>query len=348
MANIQDVALHAGVSTSTVSNVLNGRSGQMRRETLERVEAAIAALGYRPNRAARQLKTGHAEMLGLLVPSIANPSFAAFARAVDKAALEKHGYRVLLANTYRQKENERAFLADLFSHGIQGAVVVSAQVEQQHFRDAIDNGLILVNYDGRTKARQEPGSALIDSVSMNNYEAGRIAAGHLIERGCRRLAFATESGRTVSRLDKIDGFLSMTNEAGLAASTIIIEGKGAAAYGDSEMADLGRSLAERIARMPERPEGIVAINDMMAIGLIAGFRSCGLRVPDNISIVGIDDILFAALVNPALTSVAAPIAEIAGAIVDRLIARIHDPSIPGEEFLFTPELVCRESVAERR
>lgn len=348
MANIQDVARRAGVSASTVSNVINGRTDQMRKDTLSRIQAAIVELGYRPNRAAQQLKTGQTSILGLLVPSIVNPSFAALARAVDIAAQDDHGYRVLLGNTYRQKEKEETFFEDLLSHGVKGVIVVSAQIELEHFRTAINRGLVMMNYDGRTKSRQPADGMLIDSVSMNNFEAGRIAALHLIENGCRRVAFVTESGKTISRQDKIEGFLSVVSEAGATVVGSVIEGKAVSSYGDSEMAELGKTLAETISGMDDRPDGIVAINDMLAIGMIAGFRSRGVKIPEDISIVGIDDMFLSALVTPAITSVSPPIAAMAKVMVDRLIARFSDPSIPVDEFLFAPTLVSRESVALHR
>ncbi len=117
MANIRDVAKHAGVSVSTVSNVLNGRTDQMREETLARIQQSMQTLNYFPNRVAQQLKTGRAKMIGLLVPSIVNPSFASLVREVDLAA-KKRFYRVLIGNTYRQIEEEEAFLEDMFAHGV--------------------------------------------------------------------------------------------------------------------------------------------------------------------------------------------------------------------------------------
>lgn len=345
MANIQDVARHAGVSTSTVSNVLNGRTNQMRKDTLARIEAAMAELGYRPNRAAQQLKTGQTTLLGLLVPSIVNPSFATLARAVDQAAQDGHGYRVLLGNTYRERDKEERFFDDLLSLGVRGVIVVSSEIELEHFRAAIGRGLVMVTYDSASRARPEAAGLGIDSVSMDNVEAGRMAARHLIDRGCRRLAFVTEAGRTISRRDKIEGFLSAAAEAGVDAR--IIEGKAASGYGDTEMADLGRALAAVVVGTEPRPDGVVAINDMAAIGLSAGFRSLGVRVPEDISLIGIDDMFLSALIAPAITSVSPPIPAMAKLMVDRLIARLSDPAIPVEEVLFAPTLAERQSVRNR-
>ena len=137
MSTIADVARKAGVSVSTISNVLNGRVDRMSAETLMRVEAAITALDYRPNRAAQQLKTGQTPMFGLLVPSIANPMYGMIAREIETAAQERHGHRVMLGNTYRNKEKESGFFDDLLAHGVRGVVVISSLVDERHFEAAV-------------------------------------------------------------------------------------------------------------------------------------------------------------------------------------------------------------------
>lgn len=318
----------------------------MSKATLERIELAISELNYRPSSVARQLKTGQAPVLGLLVPSILNPMLAELARAVEAVAKKEYGYRILLGNTDRQTAEEEIFLNDLLAHGVRGVIVVSSVAEQDHFRDAIRKGMVMIHYDQRAldggEARLEA-----DNVSMNNHEAGRLAAHCLIDAGCRLLAFATASGQTVSRSDKIRGFLDAVAEAGLPDAPQVIEGQARREYGDSEMSELGIELASRIAAMDPRPEGVVAINDMMAIGLLAGFRKCGVKVPDDISLVGIDDVYLSALVSPAITSVRSPVREMAAQMVKRLVARLADPSLPVGDFLFLPQLVSRESVGTR-
>ena len=341
MANIRDVARHAGVSVSTVSNVLNGRVDQMRKDTLARIEQAMAALQYQPNRAAQQLKTGQVKMLGLLVPSIVNPSFAALVREIELAAKQNYGYQVLLGDTHRQQEEEIRFLDDLLALGIRGVVVASTFYDRPHFRDALKRGLVMINYDERTLAATGESVLPIDSVSMDNCAAGSMAAQHLIAQGCRRIAFATASGMT-SRANKIAGYRQALENAGLPAW--VIEGKAQFAYGDAEMAELGKTLAEQICQSDPRPDGIVALNDMLAIGMISAFQRLGVRVPEDISVVGIDNMFLSELFNPALSSVAPPLREMAVKIVDRLIGRLENPELPVEEFLFAPSLVRRQSV----
>jgi DNA-binding LacI/PurR family transcriptional regulator len=339
---IQDVAREAGVSVSTISNVLNGRIDRMRRETLVRVEAAIAALNFRPNRAAQQLKTGHTPMLGLLVPSIANPMYGYIAREVETVARQQHGYRVMLGNTYRDKDTETGFFEDLLSHGVRGVIVISSLLDERHYEPAVRHGLVVVSYDRRATPGASPA---IDHVTVDNAACAHLAASHLIARGHRRLAFATASVQTMSRKEKVKGFLAAAEAAGLGDSARVFEGSMQSGYGDSEMADVGRMLAARIAAERQRPTGIVAVNDLMAFGLMAGFRDAGLSVPGDVSVVGIDGLFLSSLMNPGLTTVRLPVPEMARTLVERVIGRMADPGIAPGEFVFQPDLVERESVA---
>lgn len=332
------------MSTSTVSNVLNGRGNRMARETLARVEAAITELKYQPNTTARQLKTGYTPMLGLLVPSIANPMYGFIAREIETWAQERYGFRIMIGNTYRDKDKEARFFADLMSHGVRGVIVISSLIDEQHFESAGERGLVLVSYDRRATPGVESG---IDHVSVDNHEAARLATAHLIEQGHTRLAFVSAAGVTMSRREKISGFMAAAASAGLAASARVIEGTPLNEFGDSMMSELGRIEALALARLsaPERPTGVVAVNDMMALGLMAGFREAGLSVPADVSVVGMDDVFLSALMHPALTTVRLPVRDMARTMVERVISRLADPAIPTGEFMFQPGLMVRASVA---
>jgi DNA-binding LacI/PurR family transcriptional regulator len=342
MSTIQDVAHQAGVSISTVSNVLNGRTDRMRRDTLARVETAILALSYRPNRAAQQLKTGNNPMLGLLVPSIANPMYGYIAREIETVAQQKYGHRVMLGNTYRSKEIETGFFDDLLSHGVRGVIMISSQLDEQHLDLFVQRGLVAVSYDRPATPGASPA---LDHVTVDNAAAARMATEYLISRGHRRLVFATAAGQTMSRREKVRGFLAATQSAGLVDSAHVIEGSMQAGFGDSEMADVGRMLAARIVLDPRRPTGIVAVNDLMAFGLMAGLRDAGLSVPVDMSLVGIDGLFLSALMNPGLTTVRLPVPLMANKLVERVIGRMTDPSIKSSEFIFQPDLVERDSVS---
>jgi DNA-binding LacI/PurR family transcriptional regulator len=342
VVTIQDVARRAGVSNSTVSNVLNGRADKMRKDTLERVESAIAELGFQPNRAARLLKTGHTPLLGLLIPSMINPSYGILAREIQAAAQGEHGYRVLLGSTDRNPATESSFFGDLLSHGARGVIVVSSLEEEGHLIAAVKRGLVPVSYDRRAPPRQP---LSLDYVSTDNLMAGRLAGEHLIAAGHRDIAFLTPAALTMSRIEKRDGFAAAAHAAGCAVRTIVGEGHEPSIYGDAAMAELGRALAVKIADQRPRPTGVFAINDMLALGVVAGLRERGLSVPEQVSVIGSDDLVLDAIVSPALTSVRPPFADMARLMVARVVRRLRDPAVEPQEFLFLPSLVARASVA---
>ena len=345
MSKISDVAVLAGVSTSTVSNVLNGRSNRMARDTLARVEAAIAQLKYRPNSTARQLKTGYTPLIGLLVPSMANPMYGFIAREIEALAQERYGFRIMIGNTYRDAAKETRFFEDLLAQGVRGVIIISSLIDELHAEAAAQRGLVMVSYDRRATSGME---SIIDHVTVDSFEASRLATQHLIAHGHTRLAFVTPAGRTVSRNEKIAGFLAAAKSAGLEKTAKVVEGSPLGEYGDSMMSELGRVQAGLLAKLRDRPTGVVGVNDMTAFGLMAGFRDAGLSVPRDVSVIGIDDVFLSTLMHPAMTSVRLPVPEMAQVMVERVMSRLADPSIPTKEFIFQPTLVSRDSVSACR
>jgi DNA-binding LacI/PurR family transcriptional regulator len=151
-STIRDVARHAAVSVSTVSNVLNGRRERMRAATLARVESAMAALQFRPSMSALALKTGHTPLLGLLVPSMANPMYGFIAREIERCAQERFGYRLLIGSTYRDAAKEAAFFEDLQAHGVRHVILISSLSDERHLDSAISRGMRVLSYDRRAAA----------------------------------------------------------------------------------------------------------------------------------------------------------------------------------------------------
>jgi DNA-binding LacI/PurR family transcriptional regulator len=308
-----------------------------RKKTPTRNAAAAPAEAPRPSTSTTKAR---APLVGLLVPSIANPFFAVLASEIERVA-HANGYRVLFGNTYRDSKKERDLLEDFFAHGIRGVITASSLPTQDHYVRLLQRGLTIVSFDRRAA----PDSTLpIDYVSVDNIHAGYSATRHLILNGHSAIAYVTAPMVTVSRKDRKDGYVSAMHEAGLSRHVSLVEAAPDTPYEDAELVALGRRIGAEIIKLKKRPTGIVAMSDIIAIGVIAGLHDGGLRVPKDISIVGIDDLYLDSLISPTITSIRQPIPEIAEAMVGRLVRRIASPSLAPAEQVFRPALVVRNSV----
>ena len=242
---IQQVAEAAGVSTSTVSNVLNGRSDRMVPATRDRITQVIAELGYRPNRAARQLRNGRTQTIGLVVPSVGNPFWGAFAHEIEIAALAA-GCSVLLCNSERDPDRERSYVEELWEDGVRGIILCTSLPSLDHVRPIIDEGLQLVTFD-RPAQVGDPESVI--SISIDNNMAGHLAASHLLQLGHTELTFVSGSLRSVNRRGRYRGFRTAIEEAGPRRHRdAAVDRPRHEPFGDVEAADLGRSAAHSALR----------------------------------------------------------------------------------------------------
>jgi DNA-binding LacI/PurR family transcriptional regulator len=342
---ILDVARAAGVSTSTVSNLLNGRTGRMLPETRERVESTIRELGYRPNRAARQLRTGKPQVIGLVVPSVGNPYWGALARYLEAAALTE-GYHVLLCNSERDPARERQYVDELVSDGIRGIVLCSSLPSLEHVSGLIEDGLRLVAFD-RTAQADDPVGLV--NVSVDNTIGAELMGEHLVSLGHRRIAFVSGAIRSVNRTERFAGFLRALERAGIARPDVVTWPGSSSAdgtFGDVEAAELGRVAATDLLSGPNPPSAIFAVNDMTAIGVCRAVRDAGMEVGRDVSVAGFDDIVLAELYSPRLTTVRQPMKEMAAAAFRALHSPADgQPPAQATSLLFRPELVVRDSTA---
>jgi len=261
------------------------------------------------------------------------------ASEIERAAHGK-GYRVLFGNTYRDPKKERDLLEDFFAHGIRGVITASSLTTQDHYVRLVQRGLTIVSFDRRAA----PDSTLpIDYVSVDNVHAGYAATRHLILNGHSAIAYVTAPMRTISRTDRHSGYVSAMQEAGLGKSVSVVEAPDSP-YDDAELVTVGRRIGKEIVAKKKRPTGLVAMSDIIAIGVIAGLNDGGVRVPRDVSIVGIDDLYLDALISPTITSIRQPIPEIAEAMIGRLVKRIETPGLASAEQVFRPALVVRNSV----
>jgi DNA-binding LacI/PurR family transcriptional regulator len=353
---IRDVARAAKVSPSTVSNLLNGRDARMHPRTRKRVARAIDDLGYRPSRVARQLRTGRAPVIGLVVPSVANPFWGSFARTVEAEALRDQ-QQVLLCNSERDPDREHDYVEELWAGGVRSVILGTSLPSLDHLRAFTERGLRLVAFD---RERQKGDPADLVSVSVDNQRGGYLATKHLLDLGHRRIGFVSGAIATVSRGRRLAGYRAALSEARVRYRKRLVWANPGRGFGDSESAELGRQGLTALLQLAEPPTAVVTINDMYAIGACAAARDAGLAGPGEppsgaagagrkqpvrepgISIVGFDDIPIAALYNPTLTTIRQPLAEMARFTLDAI--RTPPGSTP-RSLVAAPQLVARASTA---
>jgi LacI family transcriptional regulator len=322
---MRDVARQAGVSVATVSRVLNG-SETVRRDARERVTAAIAELGYRPNRLARNLRRQTAEMIGVVISDIENPHFTAMVRAVEDAAFGM-GYRLLLCNTDEQAAKQRAYLEMLAGERVSGVILSPSDPGGDDIRELLDLGIPVVAFDRHV---DDPRA---DAVVSDGEQATRAAAEHLLAAGHERIAFIAGPLDVETSRSRRAGYESAIRARGL--EPVIVDGR--------YRIEGGREAAA--ALLTERPEltGLVVGNNLMAIGTLKALAAAGRRVPDDVAIVALDDPFWAELVQPPLTVLAQPVRQMAEAAVRLLLERVTGRRDAPQQEIFKFELRVRGS-----
>jgi LacI family transcriptional regulator len=326
----KDVARLAGVSTATVSRVLNN-SPQVDPATREKVLEAARKLRYVPHGAARTLRSHRSKMVGAIVPSF---DYALYARTTSalQQRLDERGYALVLAEHHYVLASETRIAGQLIEHGVDAFLLVGLDHEQGLFSLLEDYGRPFVLTWGVDPLRRHP------SVGFDNRAAAYLTAKHLIELGHRRIGLlsAPVAGNDRSRA-RGEGLRAALSEHGLVLQEEHV------AYAPISLAAAEEGMA-RLLALPNRPTAVVATNDVFAVGAMLACRHAGVRVPEQMSITGVDNTDLGATQTPGLTSVATPITEIGRAAADQLIARLEGR--PFEAFQEYPvELVRRGSTA---
>jgi len=340
---IRDVARLAGVSISTVSNVLTGKRDRMKKETSDRVREAIEQLGYAPNLLARELKTGFVPIIGLIVPSVANPFWGAFARCAERAALA-HNCQVMLCNSERDVLREQRYAETLLARGIRGMILGSSPLSFDHLTGLADKGLKALAFD---RSVQDCDRLDIDSVRVDNAQGAQLAIQHLLKLGHRRIAFVSGPIGSANRIDRLTGYRNTLLAAGIEPDPALVWQTNAVALGgDDDGTEIGRQAALQLLTLKDPPTAFFAINDLTALGVYAGAREAGKRIPTDLSIVGFDDIGLCRVVDPALTTVRQPLEELMRIGVEMLLGRLDGTKTgPSEHLTLQPTLVERGSTA---
>ncbi len=329
MASLRDVARHAGVSVATASRVVSGLDN-VRFETRERVERAMRDLLYVPP--GRRPATG---LIGLLVPDLENPIFPAMAQAMEERATEA-GYASILCNTTAAAFREVDYVHMLLDRGADGMIFISCEMtnlsgDHDHYARLVEEGARIVFVNGALNTLNVP------SVGVDERLAGECATQHLIDLGHRRIGYVAGADHYLPTRQKAAGRESALRAAGLEPDGLVAHG--------SFTVDGGRAALRNLLVSEAPPTGVICSSDLMAIGVLQEVAEKGLRVPDDLSVVGFDGIDATSWTNPTLTTVEQPIDEIAETAVNALQSLIADPGKPLPDSFFRPRLRERESTA---
>ena len=333
-ANIKEVAHRAGVSVGTVSNVLN-RPETVAASTRQRVMEAIRELGFVRNEAARHLRAGRSRIVGLIVLDVANPFFTDVARGVEQLA-DEHNTMVVLCNSGENPERERRHLEQLVEQRVLGVLITPVETVNPHLDRLAARGIPVVLVDRGAGRKQ-------CSVAVDDQRGGRLAGSHLVEQGHRRIAFVGGPFSIQQVSDRHAGLEAAVAEGAGAEITVFTTPSLSVAE--------GRRAGERIAELPAaaRPTAAFCANDLLALGLLQEMTQQGLHVPDDVAIVGYDDIDFAAAAAVPLSSVRQPREDLGRAAIELLLDEVErKDEHTHRQVVFQPGLVIRESTSPRR
>lgn len=320
MASIRDVAKIAGVSPATVSRVMNG-TANVDAEKRQRVYDAIRKTGFVPNEVARSLFKKSAKLIGLIIPSITNPFFTELADAVEKAA-DESGFRVGYYNTDNNPEKEKNAVGMLKSMNADGIIITS---NNEELIDVIDkSGMSVVMID-----RNMSSESTYTLITSDHYYGGRLAAQCLIDCGCKNIVCIRGEQSISSARERFLGFSDVCTEKGLTIGYIDCE-HDFTFEGD---------IVTAIMKVSPQADGVFACNDMMALSLYKQLTQKGIRVPQDVSIVGFDNVMLSKLVTPEITTISQPIDKM-GRMAVKLIT---GEQISQKAVVYKPELIKRET-----
>ncbi|GAB3148763.1 LacI family DNA-binding transcriptional regulator [Amycolatopsis stemonae] len=331
MVGIKDVARRAGVSIGTVSNVVN-RPHVVAAATRNRVLSVIEELGYVRDESARQLRAGRSRIMGLLVLDLGNPFFVDVARGAEQAA-HAEGLNIITCNSGQRPDLEASYLAMFAEQRVRGVLLSPVATSGEALRAFRRSGTPYVFVD-----RKAPTSEA-SSVAVDDIAGGALAARHLLETGHRHIAFVNGPAILAQCRDREQGLRTALD--GSAVQLTVLEAIGLDVSS-------GRDAGARLLGTIPRPTAVFCANDLLALGVLQAMVGAGVRVPDEMAIVGYDDIEFAGAAAVPLTSVRQPAQRLGRTAAELLLAETADTTVERQAVVFAPELVVRESTRVRR
>lgn len=328
---LRDVARAAAVSIKTVSRVVN-EERNVSSATSARVTEAISRLEYQPNELARSLRARNSYTIGLIIADISNAFYAACAKAVEGVA-QKHGYSVVVCSSDENVETEQAYISLLTGRRVEGLLLVPAAVGHEYYRAEETRDLPLLALD-RPMDEASTGTVTTDTVIVQNRLGAREATEHLIGHGHQRVAFIGAQEHLYTTRKRLEGYREALRGQGL---------EDLARLEAPDTASAARA-AEALLKLPEPPTALFAMNNLITVGVLQTVEKVGLRVPEDLALVGFDDFELASVLHPKLTLVRQPASELGRQAAELLFDRLEGVHPPDpQRIVLETELIIRES-----
>lgn len=336
---IADIALQAGVSKATVSRVLNNRAEGVGAETRARILKILADTGFQPSAMARCLATGESRTVGLIIPDIANPFFAQLVRGAE-AVLNQHGYSLFLCNSDRSIEKESHYIRALIEKAVDGVILNSAGSANDAQVEALEEkGVPVVLLDRVIQRRESRFGVFVD-----NQRGAQEAAACLFAQADCRLLFLNGPAELSQSIERLAGVMEALRERDVPVQNLQI------IHGDFTLEGGYRVIKDLLDATPGSPlpfTAIFAANDLMAIGAARALHQHGIRVPDEVELIGFDDIEFAAMLEPPLSTIAQPAQEMGASSAELLLRLIGGQKPRQKTLVMSPRLVLRGTTRPR-
>lgn len=328
--SLKKVAEKAGVSIATVSRVINN-SPNVNPETRIRIEKIVKDLKYTPNRVAKRLRNRNASgnLLGVLIPDIQNPFYIEVLRGIEDVAYKKK-YALIVCNFSQDETKEKLYLDILQSESVDGLIAAPTHEHDQKVINVVKTGLPIVCVDRGLV------DADVDVVLVDNRKGAFTAVDYLAKKGYKRIAYISGIPKLPSSRERELGYRDALDANSLPAYDELIR------YGDSRH-DSGVKLCDELLNLSKPPDAIFTGNNLITLGALETIHKKGLKIPDDVAIIGFDDMYWSISLNPPLTAVRQPAYEIGKCAAEQLISRITNPDRPTSNMILKTELMIRNS-----
>jgi LacI family transcriptional regulator len=331
---IKDIAKIAQVSATTVSNVINGKTSKTTEETKQKILNLIKELDYKPNAMARSLVNGKTKLIGVILPDISSVYFSQLIRRIEETA-EEYGYSILVCSTYNNVKNEEKYINLMREHCVDGMIIAASSIKETwQFADILRMKYPIVTIDRKIDKSED-----VCSIYLDNYNSAYKGTEYLIKLGHRSIGYINGTPWSINLKDGVEGYRQ-------AMKDYCIEVDEQWIYSLAYDAETGFKGAEKILSCSNKVTGIVACSDMIAYGIYKAASKLKISIPDDLSVIGLTDLMFSEIITPSLTSFKHPLKEMANKATEELISIISREPREQSEYTYTAELVVRESVQE--